>query len=96
MDAMKTSFIVIAFLLLVAVGYFAFMQPSTSQLQTSDTNSQAGKIDINAVCEGALAYMTFPSGAEADVWVRECKEGKHPEAIEQWKQQQGIADDRAI
>lgn len=44
-----------------------------------------GKIDINAVCEGALAYMTFTDGESADAFVAECKEGKHPEVIEQFK-----------
>ncbi len=43
------------------------------------------KININAVCEGALAYMSFPDGASADAFVAECKEGKHPEVIEQYK-----------
>lgn len=55
-----------------------------------------GKIDINAVCEGALAYMTFPDGATADVFVAECKEGKHPEVIEQFKAQMGVGDGAAI
>jgi hypothetical protein len=49
-----------------------------------------GKIDINAVCDGALAYMTFPDGAAADKFVAECKEGKHPEVIERFKQQLGV------
>lgn len=45
----------------------------------------SAKININAVCEGALAYMTFPDGASAATFVAECKEGKHPEVIEQYK-----------
>jgi len=44
-----------------------------------------GKIDINAVCEGALAYMSFMDGASAEAFVQECKEGKHPEVIEKFK-----------
>jgi hypothetical protein len=55
-----------------------------------------GKIDINAVCEGALAYMTFESGEASEKFVAECKEGKHPEVIEQWKQQMGIDNLQAI
>lgn len=47
--------------------------------------ASAGKININAVCEGALAYMTFPDGASAEAFVAECKEGKHPEVIEKYK-----------
>lgn len=55
-----------------------------------------GKLNINAVCEGALAYMTFPDGATADAFVADCKEGKHPEVIEQYKLQMGLGDGAAI
>lgn len=55
-----------------------------------------GKLNINAVCEGALAYMTFTDGASADAFVAECKEGKHPEVIEQYKLQMGLGDGAAI
>lgn len=47
----------------------------------------AGKIDVNAVCNGALSYMTFEDGAAADVFVQECVDGQHPEVIEQYLQQ---------
>ncbi len=50
-----------------------------------ETNPVQGKIDINAVCDGALAYMTFPDGASAATFVADCKEGKHPEVIERFK-----------
>jgi ABC-type molybdate transport system substrate-binding protein len=55
--------------------------------KTLDTpaNSETAKININAVCEGALAYMTFPDGASAEAFVADCKEGKHPEVIEKYK-----------
>jgi len=94
MDYMKTGIIVVGVLLLAAVGYYLFMLPSPATEVPTDANS--AKIDINAVCEGALAYMTFPSGAEAEAWVQDCKDGKHPEAIDQYKAQMGITDDRAI
>ncbi len=55
-----------------------------------------GKLDINAVCDGALAYMTFPTGAEAEQFVAECKDGKHPEVIEQYRQQMGADDSMAL
>ncbi len=45
----------------------------------------AGKIDINAVCEEALAFMTFPDGNATNEFLMNCKAGKHPEVIEQWK-----------
>lgn len=55
-----------------------------------------GKINIDAVCEGVLAYMTFPDGNSADLYVKECKEGKHPEVIEKFKQELNISDGAAI
>lgn len=61
-----------------------------------DTPGAGAKININAVCEGALAYMTFPDGASADAFVAECKEGKHPEVLEQYKSQMNIGDGKAI
>lgn len=56
----------------------------------------AGKLDINAVCEGALAYMTFPNGAAAEQFVADCKEGKYPEVIERYKADMGLGDGAAI
>lgn len=55
-----------------------------------------GKLNINVICEGALAYMTFPDGESAKVFVEDCKQGKHPEVIEQYKAQMGIENDAAI
>lgn len=51
---------------------------------------ELGKLNINVVCESALAYMTFPDAASADLFIEECKEGKHPEVIEQYKAQMGL------
>lgn len=48
------------------------------------------KLYIQAVCEGALAYMTFPSGVEADAFVSDCVEGKHPEVIDRYISEQGL------
>jgi hypothetical protein len=72
--------------------------PATGNTQTpptSETGSNA-KINIDAICQGALAYMSFPSSVEAEAFVQECKDGKHPEVIAQWKKDNGITDDRAI
>jgi hypothetical protein len=55
-----------------------------------DVPSANTKLDITAVCESALAYMTFPDGASADKFIAECKEGEHPEVVEQYKQQMGL------
>lgn len=43
-----------------------------------------GKIDMDVICEGSLAYMTFSDGAKADAFVADCKMGKHPEVVEQY------------
>jgi hypothetical protein len=45
----------------------------------------SGKININAVCQNALAYMTFTSSEEANTFVAECVAGEHPDVIEQYK-----------
>ncbi len=49
-----------------------------------------GKLDITAVCNGALAYMSFPDGASADAFIAACVEGKHPEVIERFKADNGL------
>ncbi len=55
-----------------------------------------GKLNINAICEGALAYMTFKDGKSADAFVLECKDGKHPEVIEKYKKDMGLGDGSTI
>lgn len=95
---MKTALIVLTVLIAAAAGYYFLMPTSTplTETETPTTTGAQGKIDINAVCDGALAYMSFKSGEEADAWVQACKRGERPEAIEQWKVQMGITDDRAL
>ena len=69
--------------------------PQEVSSETGTSPSQA-KININEVCEGALAYMSFTDGASAEAFVAECKEGKHPEVIEQFKAQLNINGGAAI
>lgn len=59
-------------------------------------SAPAGKIDIYAVCQGALAYMTFPDGDAAQKFVAECVDGKHPEVIERFKAGLNAGDGAAI
>lgn len=54
------------------------------------------KINIDEVCQGALMYMTFTDGAAADAFVEDCKAGKHPEVIEQYKANMNLSDGAAI
>ncbi|MBP9714957.1 MAG: hypothetical protein KBD52_00495 [Candidatus Pacebacteria bacterium] len=82
--------IIISILVVLAVlvaGYFLINKQTVENPPVNnETNGEAQvKIDINAVCEGALAYMTFTDGASADAFVTECKEGKYPEVIEKFK-----------
>ena len=88
---MKTILWLGGLFIVAGIGYYLFMQPAAP----ADTTSDA-KIDINAVCEGALAYMTFENGAAAEAFVQECKNGEHPEVIEQYKAQMGLGAGVAI
>ncbi|MFZ1627094.1 MAG: hypothetical protein WAT81_04805 [Candidatus Moraniibacteriota bacterium] len=54
---------------------------ATPQMEKQES---LGKIDMDAICDGALAYMTFEDSAKADVFVADCKVGKHPEVVEQY------------
>lgn len=86
--SMKKIFFVIVILVAGILGYLFFRKsPQEAVPNNTDTQNEvvAGKLDINAVCEGALSYMTFPDGASADAFVADCKEGKHPEVIEKYK-----------
>lgn len=56
----------------------------------------SGKLNIDVICEGSLSYMTFPNGASADMFVAECKEGKHPEVIERYMTEMNVPDGAVI
>lgn len=49
-----------------------------------------GKINPQIICESALAYMTFASGADADLFVEACVNGEHPEVIERYMKDNGL------
>jgi len=89
---------VVVLALLGAAGYFFFNNSSVQPQASQEENGAPaqGKINIDAVCEGALAYMTFPDAASAEVFVAECKEGKHPEVIEHYKAQMGLGEGAEI
>ncbi len=62
----------------------------------SSSPAVQGKLNINVVCEESLMYMTFENGEKADKFVAECKEGKYPEVIEQYKERMGLGDGATI
>jgi hypothetical protein len=64
-------------------------------LNGKDTKGEKYKV-VNVACEEALSYMTFENGKKADEFVADCKEGKHPEVIERYKERMGLGDGKAI
>jgi hypothetical protein len=98
MDGTKFGLTLVGALVFVGLMYFV-LAPNPDAAPESATipaTTTAAKINIDAICAGALAYMTFPSSTEADTFVQECKDGKHPEVIDKWKSDNGIQDDKAI
>ena len=69
---------------------------SKGQSTGADNVPRGTKLDINAVCKSALAYMTFPDARAADTFISECVEGKHPEVIERFIKEMGGGDGKAI
>ena len=69
---------------------------STSEQTAVNSGASQGKLNINTICEGALAYMSFNDSASADAFVSECKEGKHPEVIEKYKADMQLGTGAAI
>jgi hypothetical protein len=57
----------------------------TNVVEVTPPAGASAKINVQEVCQGALAYMTFSDAVAADAFVAECIEGKHPEVIEQYK-----------
>jgi hypothetical protein len=102
MKPLTIASIVAVLVVLGGIAYFTFATsptPSpTPETPSSETQSEKpqGKLDINAVCQGALAYMTFSDGASADAFVAGCKEGNHPEVIERFKADMNLGDGAAI
>ncbi len=55
-----------------------------------------GKLNINAICDRVTTYMTFTTSKNADTFIADCKEGKHPEVIEKYKVDMNLSDTTAI
>jgi len=97
---MKPILIALGIVVVLAVGYYFVVEYSPAAQSNTTQQPQAGgsqaKINIDAVCQGALAYMTFPDGAAAEKFVAECKEGKHPEVIEKYRADMNLGAGAAI
>lgn len=100
---MKITLITLAALVLIGGGYYWYSQnmavPDWENEEAMEENNNMppqGKLDINAVCEGALAYMSFPDGERAESFVAECKAGEHPEVIERYKAEMNLGAGAAI
>lgn len=61
-----------------------------------NTTAIQGKLNINVICENVLTYTEFIDAESGNKFVAECKEGKHPEVIEQYKKQMGFGEEMAI
>jgi hypothetical protein len=68
---------------------------TVTKLMDSEPPMQ-GKLDITAVCQSALAYMTFADAASADAFVQACIEGKHPEVIDRYRKDMGLDEAVAL
>ncbi|MEJ0054001.1 MAG: hypothetical protein WDN10_04780 [bacterium] len=96
---MKTALIALIALVIIGGGYYWYSHATTAETSyPSDENGAPaqGKLNINVVCEGALAYMTFPDGESAQKFVAECKAGEHPEVIERYKAEMHLGEGAAI
>jgi hypothetical protein len=89
----NTIMSVVIILVAIGLGYFLITHNASNNINGS---TDQGKLNINVVCDSALTYMTFPSSVEADQFIAECKEGKHPEVIEHYKAQMNLGDGAAL
>lgn len=74
---------------------FPLIVDSVKFIPISPTNV-GGKINIDEVCNSALAYMTFPDAKSTEEFLKECKEGNRPEVIEKFKKDMGLGEGVAI
>ncbi len=86
---MKLILIGVVSVAILLGGFFALNAYIYHEKQADETGDQTvpsvGKLDPRVACEGALAYMTFSTGEEADLFVESCIAGDHPEVIERYR-----------
>ncbi len=82
---MKTIITVII-LLIIGVGAYYFINSDRFSKNYSNENAEIqNQQEVDEACENALIRMTFTDGEAAAKFVSECKEGKHPEVVEQFR-----------
>jgi hypothetical protein len=95
----KNIITVIVFVIAIAAaGLFFFLgdfRENTTPDNLGEPISQP-KINMDQVCEESVMYMTFTDAASADLFVKECKEGKHPQVLEDYKIRMGISTEAQI
>lgn len=87
---MKKIFGILIIVLVLIVGYKLLQRPMPSN------PSNDSRLNIDEICDNALAYMSFPDGAAADRFLAECKRGEHPDVIERYKAESGVNDEAVI
>ena len=92
---MRNSLIVLGIVILMGGGYYAYTQMQSTTTETPTDTASQGKLDINVICEESLAYTTFEEGVSTEQYLRECKEGKHPQVIEEYKKRMNLGDGAA-
>lgn len=55
-----------------------------------------GRLNTDVICEQVITYMKFVDTKSKDVFITDCKEGKHPEVIEKYKVDMNLGDGAAI
>lgn len=92
---MNKALIAAVVVVLLGGGYYWYSQqqaaePHVQSETPAEQSGSQGKLNIQAVCEGALAYMTFPDSNAANTFVVECVAGEHPEVIERYKKDNNL------
>ncbi len=80
---MKNTYISALILLAVVIAGF-FLLKGTKPREEQASPMPQGKISIDTVCRTALTYMTFVNSNDAEIFIAECVEGKHPEVIQRY------------
>jgi len=90
--------IIIVLLAALLTGAYVYNRNKNVSTETSDTNGtpSSERRNMDVVCNDALSYMSFPDHESAEQFVIDCKDGKHPEVVEHYKEQMNLGEGAAI